>query len=61
MPVSKVHKKRKETLKKRKAKFESLIAKRVKAFNALPEADQIALLAQWKQPSTEEAVDSELG
>lgn len=49
MPKSKTHQKRKMKLRKRQTKFDSLITKRVEAFKALPEEDQIALLTKWKK------------
>ena len=49
MPKSKTHYKRKMKLRKRHEKFESLIKKRVKAFNELPEEDKVALLTRWQR------------
>jgi hypothetical protein len=49
MPKSKTHQKRKLKKRKRQDKFNSLIEKRLTAFKALPEEDQVALLTKWKQ------------
>lgn len=53
MPVSKNSYRRKMKLRKRKEKFNSLIKKRVAAFNELPEDDKVALLTRWKRSIAE--------
>lgn len=60
MPKSKTHYKRKMKKRKRQESFNSLIKKRVEAFKALPEEDQVALLTKWKKHSKpEEAQEDE--
>lgn len=49
MPKSKTHYKRKMKQRKRKESFDTLIKKRVAAFNALPEEDKVALLTRWEK------------
>jgi hypothetical protein len=54
VPRSKVHQKRKLKQRRKRDKQEALIQKRVRAFNALPEEDQVALLTRWKRKIKEE-------